>query len=77
MARLGWDDVNIIERFKDAKGNHGIDDLPAAILVLADSVERAAWHLGVTHSDGQVNVPVSGDPSPATKPTKKAGKRKH
>lgn len=40
----------------------GVDDVPAAILVLADAMDRAQWALrNLTDSDGRYNVRISGD----------------
>ena len=57
--------VSVIERFKTIKADAGVDDMTAAILVLAESVDYA----GTAFFDdtGNLNVRLTGDLETTTK----------
>ncbi len=59
MSR-NWDEISIIERFKEANDATGCDQVSAAILVLAHAVESASWRLQIADREGVVSVVVRG-----------------
>lgn len=59
---MSEDYPTISERFQKLKEDIGADDITTAVLLLADSIERAGWPLNnLIDSTGNLNVRVSGD----------------